>query len=119
MKDSLYFLVLFLFIFLLAQSSSAFEKALAKVSTGIDSPHILKKDEYSLNTRNIKVLAAHGGQLWMGTAMGVIRYNTATVEDYEIFDNRNVLLSNGIFSIKHDRQGLPWIGTYGGACLGP
>jgi ligand-binding sensor domain-containing protein len=114
MKASLKVLILFLLPFLWTQNSFAFDKPLAKVSTGIDSPHILKKDEYSLNTRNIKVLTAHDGQLWMGTAMGVIRYNTATVEDYEVFDNRNVLLSNGIFSIKLDRQGLPWIGTYGG-----
>jgi ligand-binding sensor domain-containing protein len=114
MKSPIKFLILFLLPFLWAQNSSAFEKPLAEKTIGNDSPHILKKDVYSLNTRNIKVLTAHKGQLWMGTSMGAIRYDTASVEDYEIFDNRNVLLSNGIFSITHDRKGQPWIGTYGG-----
>ena len=50
----------------------------------------------------------------MGTGLGVIRYDTHTSEDYEVYDNQNHLLSNGIFSIAFDSQNLPWIGTYGG-----
>ncbi|MBI4382494.1 MAG: hypothetical protein HY579_00490 [Nitrospinae bacterium] len=50
----------------------------------------------------------------MGTSMGVVAYDTTTAGDYQIFDNRNALLSNGIFHISFDRQGEPWVGTYGG-----
>ena len=50
----------------------------------------------------------------MGTGRGIIRYDTDTPEDYEVYDNQNNLLSNGIFSITFDSKNLPWIGTYGG-----
>ncbi|MBL7020094.1 MAG: hypothetical protein ISR86_06085 [Nitrospinaceae bacterium] len=50
----------------------------------------------------------------MGTGLGVIRYDTDTRENYEVYDNQNHLLSNGIFAINFDSHNLPWIGTYGG-----
>jgi ligand-binding sensor domain-containing protein len=50
----------------------------------------------------------------MGTGMGIIRYDTHTQEDYEVYDNQNHLLSNGVFAIKMDPENQPWIGTYGG-----
>jgi ligand-binding sensor domain-containing protein len=94
--------------------AGAFEKPLAAKTRGHASPHILKSDEFSLNTRNVKVLTAQGKTLWMGTANGVIKYDTDTANDYEIFDNRNSLLSNGIFDIVMDGNDNPWIATYGG-----
>lgn len=114
MKNIFIFLIIFFVTGAVPQPAQAFSKQLASKTSGMASPHILKKDVYSLNTRNIKVLTAHGKDLWMGTSMGVIRYNTATKEDYQIFDNRNALLSNGIFAIVMDAQGRPWVGTYGG-----
>jgi ligand-binding sensor domain-containing protein len=92
----------------------AFEKPLAAKTTGKPSPHILKADEFSLNTRNVKVLTAQGETLWIGTANGVLKYDTTTASDYEIFDNQNALLSNGIFGIVLDGNDNPWIATYGG-----
>lgn len=77
-------------------------------------PHILKTQTFTLNTQNIKVLTSQGKQLWMGTGLGVIRYDTRTSENYEIYDNRNHLISNGIFAISMGPKKLPWIGTYGG-----
>ncbi|MBT7937110.1 MAG: hypothetical protein HN722_13015, partial [Nitrospina sp.] len=50
----------------------------------------------------------------MGTGQGIIRYDTHTNEDYEVYDNQNHLLSNGIFAIGMDPENRPWIGTYGG-----
>lgn len=50
----------------------------------------------------------------MGTNAGIIRYDTHTNEDYDIYDNQNHLLSNGIFAIRLDPENRPWIGTYGG-----
>lgn len=85
----------------------------SKVS-GETYPHILKTESYTLNTRNVKVLKLQGKYLWMGTSMGAIRYDTTTAGDYQVVDNKNGLLSNGIFNIGFDKKGAPWIGTYGG-----
>lgn len=83
-------------------------------TTGAVYPHILKTENYTLNTQNVKVLKLQGKFLWMGTSMGAIRYDTTTPEEYRVFDNQNSLLSNGIFNITFDPKGTPWIGTYGG-----
>ncbi len=109
----------FLLIFSLSLSAATaraagFEKPIFGKTLGKAYPHILKSDEFSLNTRNIKVLTGQGKFLWMGTSNGVIRYDTTTANDYEVFDNQNVLLSNGIFAIVMDPLNRPWIGTYGG-----
>jgi len=92
----------------------AFNKPLAPHTRGNLHPHVLRTNTYSLNARNVKALAQHGKDLWMGTSMGLIRYDTGSVENYQVFDNTNGLLSNGIFSISMDPAGRPWIGTYGG-----
>ena len=77
-------------------------------------PNILKLDAYTLNTRNVKTIKAQGNFLWIGTSLGLIRYDIQTKEDYKVFDNKNGLLSNGVFSIQLDSNGTPWVGTYGG-----
>ncbi len=92
----------------------AFDAPLAAKTKGEGYGHILKTDEFSLNTRNIKVLTLQGKYLWMGTSNGVIRYDTTTANGYEIYDNQNALLSNGIFAIVMDKAGKPWVGTYAG-----
>ena len=83
-------------------------------TSGDPFPHILKTQTFDLNTRNIKVLTTQGRNLWMGTGRGIIHYDTHTREDYNVYDNQNHLLSNGIFAISMDSQNHPWIGTYGG-----
>ena len=50
----------------------------------------------------------------MGTSMGVIKYDTTSIENYVVYDNRNALLSNGIFSITIGPNNQIWFGTYGG-----
>ena len=109
----IYFISIVLFI-LLPETGIAFNKSLALVTQGIDSPHILKSSNFSLNARNVKVIRSQGNNLWMGTSMGVIRYNKLTATDYVIYDNRNALLSNGIFSIVIGPKNKIWVGTYGG-----
>ena len=100
--------------FIPMDTASAFSVSISDQTSGKPYPHILKKQTFDLNTRNIKVLTSQGRHLWMGTGLGVIRYDTSTSDDYEVYDNQNHLLSNGIFSIAFDSQNLPWIGTYGG-----
>ncbi len=96
------------------QAAYAFDKPLAAKTRGTLHPHILNTERYSLNTRNVKALASAGKHLWIGTSMGAIRYDTTTADRYDIVDNQSGLLSNGIFTIKLDGGGRPWIGTYGG-----
>ena len=50
----------------------------------------------------------------MGTSMGVIKYDTTSIKNYVVYDNRNALLSNGIFSITVAPNSQIWFGTYGG-----
>ena len=108
--------IIFIFIvcasFIPAAIASAF--SVSDKTSGEPYPHILKTQTFSLNTRNIKVLTSQDQHLWMGTGLGVIRYDTGTSEDYEVYDNQNHLLSNGIFAIRFDSENHPWVGTYGG-----
>ncbi len=101
-------------LFLQYGNAFAFEGKVAKNTSGEPYPHILKKETFTINTRNIKVLKENGNYLWIGTSNGLLRYDTQGKEEIEVYDNTNKLLSNGIFSIAIDKKGLPWVGTYGG-----
>ncbi|MEK9629643.1 MAG: two-component regulator propeller domain-containing protein [Nitrospinota bacterium] len=101
-------------LILLTGNAGAFEKPVANKTSGEPYPHIFKKETFTINTRNIKVLKADKNYLWIGTSKGLLRYDTLGMEEIEVYDNTNKLLSNGIFSITIDKNGLPWIGTYGG-----
>ena len=103
-----------LILMLLPEIGNTFNKPLTKKTHGEDSPHILKSNNFSLNARNVKVLKSQGNTLWMGTSMGVIKYDTLSEEDYVVYDNRNGLLSNGIFSIATGPEKNIWVGTHGG-----
>ena len=105
---------LFIFTILFPATGRPFEKPLAKKSKGENFPYTLKSDNFSLNARNVKVLKSQGNFLWMGTSMGVIKYDTTSTNKYIVYDNRNALLSNGIFSISIDDNAKIWVGTYGG-----
>ncbi len=99
---------------LLTVNAGAFEKPVGTKTSGEPYPHILKKETFTINTRNIKVLKTDDKYLWVGTSNGLLRYDTKGKEDLEVYDNTNKLLSNGIFSIAIDKNGFPWVGTYGG-----
>jgi len=109
-----YICFVFIFTALFPAVGISFDKPLAEYSKGKNSPHILKSDNFSLNARNVKVLKSQGDTLWMGTSMGVIKYDTTSIDNYTVYDNRNTLLSNGIFSISIDPNDKVWFGTYGG-----
>jgi len=109
-----YICFVFIFTALFPAVGSSFDKPLAEYSKGKNSPHILKSDNFSLNARNVKVLKSQGDTLWMGTSMGVIKYDTTSIDNYTVYDNRNTLLSNGIFSISIGPNDKVWFGTYGG-----
>jgi ligand-binding sensor domain-containing protein len=65
----------------------------------------------------IKTLAIDGDYLWMGLPTGIIRYDTRTADQHEVYTTRSTqgkLMSKGIYKIKIDGQGNKWIGSYGG-----
>jgi len=107
-------LALLLLTFSSIQSANALEHKIADKTNGQVSPYILDAETYSLNVRNVKTLKAYGRYLWIGTAKGAIRYDLSSGDDYKLFDNKNGLLSNGVFAIAIDKSQTPWIGTYGG-----
>lgn len=114
MKKALGFLIFSCLAAAASPAALAFDKPLAKKTSGQSYPHILKTETFSLNTQNVKALTAQGKYLWMGTPLGAVYYDTTTTERFTVFDNQNQLLSDGIFTIKIDDEEFPWIGTYGG-----
>jgi ligand-binding sensor domain-containing protein len=67
---------------------------------------------FRVGNRNVKSMLLEGKLLWVGTSGGVVRYDTST-DQYKLFDNRNGLLSNGIFYVGRVKGRLA-VGTYGG-----
>ena len=68
--------------------------------------------QFQLGRRNVKALLPDGPNLWIGTSGGVVRYEPGT-DTHTTYDNRNALLSNGVFYLgKKGRELL--VGTYGG-----
>lgn len=65
---------------------------------------------------NVKSLAFEGNILWLGLSNGIVRYDTRTADQHQIFTVRSTrgLLSNGIYKVAVDPNGVKWIGTYGG-----
>ncbi len=66
---------------------------------------------------NVKALALENDILWMGMPNGMIRYDTRTLDNHEVFTPASTnggLMSKGIYTLKADKQGVKWIGTYGG-----
>ncbi|HEY0845499.1 MAG TPA: two-component regulator propeller domain-containing protein [Noviherbaspirillum sp.] len=71
-----------------------------------------KFTHFRVGNRNVKAILLKDDIAWVGTSGGVVRYDTKT-DEYRLFDVRNGLLSNGIFSID-EIDGRIMVGTYGG-----
>ncbi len=71
-----------------------------------------KFTHFRVGNRNVKGIFVDGAVVWVGTSGGVIRYDTAS-DDYQLYDARNGLLSNGIFHVGRI-GGRIAVGTYGG-----
>ena len=84
-----YVLILLIYLYLIPDCAESFKKQIEKITTGEPYPHILKKDTFSLNTRNIKVLKAGKKYLWIGTNKGLINYDTKSAEIFEVYDNKS------------------------------
>lgn len=67
---------------------------------------------FRVGNKNIKSIFTEGGVAWVGTSGGVIRYDTKA-GTHTVYDNRNGLLSNGVFYVGR-LGGQLSVGTYGG-----
>src|SRR5262249_10186701 len=63
-----------------------------KVAADLSKPFT----HFRVGNRNVKSIYAEGTVVWVGTSGGVVRYDTKT-EAYKLYDNKNGLLSNGVF----------------------
>lgn len=92
--------------------------AAGEVASGEDAatraPHALPGDfmHFELPNSNIKALVVDGKTVWLGTSIGVIKYDTES-QEHTIYNNKNGLLSNGVFHLAKRADEL-WVGTYGG-----
>ncbi len=69
-------------------------------------------DHFRVGKRNVKAMLADGPIMWVGTSGGVIKYDIIK-DSYDLFDNTNGLLSNGVFHLSKINNEI-WVGTYGG-----
>jgi len=68
--------------------------------------------QFQVGQRNIKALLSDGPAVWLGTSGGVVHYNPTT-DRHQTINNRNGLLSNGVFYLGKRGNDL-LVGTYGG-----
>ena len=71
-----------------------------------------KFTHFRVGNSNVKSIFIDGKEVWVGTSGGVIRYNTAT-DEFRFFDQKDGLLSKGVFNIGK-LDGRIVVGTYGG-----
>jgi ligand-binding sensor domain-containing protein len=71
-----------------------------------------KFTHFRVGNSNVKSIFIDGKAVWVGTSGGVIRYNTDT-DEFRFFDQKDGLLSKGIFNIGK-LDGRIVVGTYGG-----
>lgn len=68
---------------------------------------------FSVGNRNVKSIAADGDTIWVGTSMGVVRYDTKTDQNKIYNVESGNLLSNGVFHVSRFQDKI-LVGTYGG-----
>lgn len=71
-----------------------------------------KFTHFNVGNSNVKSLYIKGDEVWVGTSTGVVRYNTKN-DQYHHYDNRNGLISNGVFWVGEIGGNIA-VGTYGG-----
>ena len=80
--------------------------------------HLYTTDNTALPSNSIRRLHYSNGNLWVGTSLGITRYNGDTWETYNA-DN-SPIPQNNIRSITTDKDGNIWVGTYSeGLCKIP
>ena len=92
-------------------SPQAGQQEAGRIGKATEDPKT-KFTHFRVGNSNVKSIYIDGKDVWVGTSGGVIRYNTAT-DDFRFFDQKDGLLSKGIFNIGK-LDGRIVVGTYGG-----
>jgi ligand-binding sensor domain-containing protein len=92
-------------------SPQANQQEAGRIGTAKEDPNT-KFTHFRVGNSNVKSIFIDGKEVWIGTSGGVIRYNTAN-DDFRFFDQKDGLLSKGIFNIGK-LDGRIVVGTYGG-----
>lgn len=92
-------------------SPQASQQEAGRLGKAIEDPNT-KFTHFRVGNSNVKSIYIDGKDVWVGTSGGVIRYNTAT-DDFRFFDQKDGLLSKGIFNVGK-LDGHIVVGTYGG-----
>jgi ligand-binding sensor domain-containing protein len=87
------------------------QQGIGRIGKAIEDPNT-KFTHFRVGNSNVKSIFIDGKDVWVGTSGGVIRYNTAT-DDFRFFDQKDGLLSKGIFNVGK-LDGRIVVGTYGG-----
>jgi ligand-binding sensor domain-containing protein len=92
-------------------SPQSSQQGVGRIGKATEDPNT-KFTHFRVGNSNVKSIFIDGKDVWVGTSGGVIRYNTAT-DDFRFFDQKDGLLSKGIFNIGK-LDGRIVVGTYGG-----
>jgi ligand-binding sensor domain-containing protein len=92
-------------------SAQSNQQGVGRIGKAIEDPKT-KFTHFRVGNSNVKSIFIDDKDVWVGTSGGVIRYNTAT-DDFRFFDQKDGLLSKGIFNIGK-LDGRIVVGTYGG-----
>jgi ligand-binding sensor domain-containing protein len=95
----------------LPASPQSSQQGVGRIGKATEDPNT-KFTHFRVGNSNVKSIYIDGKDVWVGTSGGVIRYNTAT-DDFRFFDQKDGLLSKGIFNIGK-LDGRIVVGTYGG-----
>jgi len=68
---------------------------------------------FQLNT-SVHALAFKGGEVWVGTEGGLLRYDLAAEAVVARYDSGSGLRSDNVMVLEHAPDGGMWVGTHGG-----
>ena len=76
---------------------------------------VTSKDDISISNDMVREITGIDNEIWIATQHGLEFYNKDT-NTITSFKARDGLASNDILSLLIDKNGILWIGTYGGIC---
>lgn len=71
---------------------------------------------YAINS-SVHAVAVRGGEVWVGTEGGLLRYDLMRDAVVAKYDTTNGLLSNNVISLDPAPDGGLWVGTHGGGLV--
>lgn len=71
---------------------------------------------YEINS-SVHALAFRGGEVWVGTEGGLLRYDLAQDAVVAKYDTTSGLLSNNVVALQTAPDGGMWVGTHGGGLI--